>query len=141
MRRVARAVLWIVAGLLVLAAVMITGSPPFGLFFSEMTILRAGFLGAHVKVTAVFLAAALEQPLLLGGTADFEFADDDEGGVGPRDVGPGPDGDGRGGGPRARPVWDVLFRPDAADRALARARLHRAIVFVRLILFCSCTMP
>ena len=25
---------------------MITGSPPFGLFFSEMMILRAGFLGA-----------------------------------------------------------------------------------------------
>jgi hydrogenase-4 component F len=43
--------------LFVLAAVMITGSPPFGLFFSEMIILRAGFLGPHVVVTAVFLAA------------------------------------------------------------------------------------
>jgi hydrogenase-4 component F len=47
----------IASGLFVLAAVMITGSPPFGLFFSEMTILRAGFLGTHVRVTAVFLAA------------------------------------------------------------------------------------
>jgi hydrogenase-4 component F len=49
----------IASGLFVLAAVMITGSPPFGLFFSEMTILRAGFLGAHVRVTAVFLAALI----------------------------------------------------------------------------------
>jgi hydrogenase-4 component F len=47
----------IASGLFVLAAVMITGSPPFGLFFSEMTILRAGFLGSHVRVTAVFLVA------------------------------------------------------------------------------------
>ena len=47
----------VASGLFLLAAVMMTGSPPFGLFFSEMTILRAGFLGPHVKVTAVFLAA------------------------------------------------------------------------------------
>lgn len=33
------------------------GSPPFGLFFSEMTILKAGFSGPHVTATAVFLAA------------------------------------------------------------------------------------
>ena len=45
------------AGLFMLAAVMITGSPPFGLFFSEFTILRAGFAGPHVAVTSVFLAA------------------------------------------------------------------------------------
>jgi len=43
----------------VLAAVIITGSPPFGLFFSEMTILRAGFLGSHVTATSVFLAALI----------------------------------------------------------------------------------
>jgi len=36
---------------------MVTGSPPFGLFFSEMTILQAGFLGPHVVATSVFLAA------------------------------------------------------------------------------------
>jgi hydrogenase-4 component F len=43
--------------LLVLAALMITGSPPFGMFFSEMTILKAGFASAHAKATSVFLAA------------------------------------------------------------------------------------
>jgi hydrogenase-4 component F len=49
----------IASGLLVLAAVIITGSPPFGLFFSEMTILRAGFVGAHETATSVFLAALI----------------------------------------------------------------------------------
>jgi hydrogenase-4 component F len=47
----------ITSALLVLAGLMITGSPPFGLFFSEMTILRAGFLSAHPKATSAFLAA------------------------------------------------------------------------------------
>jgi hydrogenase-4 component F len=42
--------------LFVLAAVMMTGSPPFGLFFSEMTILRAGFASAHVLAISLFLA-------------------------------------------------------------------------------------
>jgi hydrogenase-4 component F len=49
----------IASALFVISAVMITGSPPFGLFFSEMVILRAGFLGAHTRVTAVFLAALI----------------------------------------------------------------------------------
>lgn len=43
--------------LLVIAALMITGSPPFGLFFSEMTILQAGFVGHHARAAAIFLAA------------------------------------------------------------------------------------
>ncbi|MEO8501277.1 MAG: proton-conducting transporter membrane subunit, partial [Vicinamibacteria bacterium] len=47
----------VASALFVLAIVIITGSPPFGLFFSEMTILRAGFSGPHTTVTAVFLAA------------------------------------------------------------------------------------
>jgi hydrogenase-4 component F len=47
----------IASALFLLAGMIITGSPPFGLFFSEMTILRAGFLGPHVGATAVFLAA------------------------------------------------------------------------------------
>ena len=47
----------IASALFVLAAVIISGSPPFGIFFSEMTILRAGFLGSHVMATSVFLAA------------------------------------------------------------------------------------
>lgn len=49
----------VASALLVLAAVMITGSPPFGLFFSEMTILRAGFVGSHVTATSIFLAALI----------------------------------------------------------------------------------
>jgi hydrogenase-4 component F len=47
----------IASALLVLSAVIITGSPPFGMFFSEMTILRAGFGGPHITATSVFLAA------------------------------------------------------------------------------------
>jgi hydrogenase-4 component F len=39
-----------------LAAVIMTGSPPFGLFFSEMTILKAGFAGPHTVAVGVFLA-------------------------------------------------------------------------------------
>ena len=47
----------VASGLLVLAALMITGSPPFGLFFSEMIILKAGFFSSHVTATSIFLAA------------------------------------------------------------------------------------
>jgi hydrogenase-4 component F len=47
----------ITSALFVLGAVMITGSPPFGLFFSEMLILKSGFLGAHPAVTATLLCA------------------------------------------------------------------------------------
>lgn len=49
----------VASGLLVTATLMITGSPPFGLFFSEMLILKAGFFSAHVTATAVFLAALI----------------------------------------------------------------------------------
>jgi hydrogenase-4 component F len=42
--------------LFLLAAVIMTGSPPFGMFFSEMTILRAGFAGPHAAATGAFLA-------------------------------------------------------------------------------------
>lgn len=45
--------------LLLLATAIITGSPPFGIFFSEMIILRAGFGSPHVAATAVFLAALI----------------------------------------------------------------------------------
>jgi hydrogenase-4 component F len=37
--------------------VIITGSPPFGMFFSEMIILRAGFGGPHALAASVLLAA------------------------------------------------------------------------------------
>jgi hydrogenase-4 component F len=42
--------------LFLVAAVIMTGSPPFSLFFSEMMILRAGFLGPHRIAIAVFLS-------------------------------------------------------------------------------------
>jgi hydrogenase-4 component F len=47
----------IASALLLLAALFVTGSPPFSLFFSEMMILRGGFLGSHVAATSVFLGA------------------------------------------------------------------------------------
>ena len=47
----------VASSLLVLAMVIITGSPPFGLFFSEMTILRAGYLAHHGVAATVLLAA------------------------------------------------------------------------------------
>ncbi|HSD67857.1 MAG TPA: proton-conducting transporter membrane subunit, partial [Vicinamibacteria bacterium] len=47
----------VASGLLLLGTLMVTGSPPFGLFWSEMTILKAGFFGPHLAVVAVFLAA------------------------------------------------------------------------------------
>ena len=46
----------VASGLLVIAAIMITGSPPFGMFFSEMIILKAGFSGPHVVATSLFLS-------------------------------------------------------------------------------------
>src|SRR6266852_6804999 len=45
----------VASALFLLAAVIMTGSPPFGLFFSEMTILKAGFAGPHTVAVAVFL--------------------------------------------------------------------------------------
>jgi hydrogenase-4 component F len=45
----------VASALFVLAAVIMTGSPPFGLFFSEMTILQAGFAGPHTLAVSVFL--------------------------------------------------------------------------------------
>jgi hydrogenase-4 component F len=43
--------------LLLLAAMFVTGSPPFSMFFSEMLILRAGLMGPHVAATAILLGA------------------------------------------------------------------------------------
>jgi hydrogenase-4 component F len=45
----------VASALFILAAVIMTGSPPFGLFFSEMTILQAGFAGPHAPAIAIFL--------------------------------------------------------------------------------------
>jgi hydrogenase-4 component F len=49
----------IASALFVLAGAIITGSPPFGMFFSELTIVRAGFLGPHVTATSIFLGALI----------------------------------------------------------------------------------
>ncbi len=46
----------VASALFVLAVIIITGSPPFGIFFSEMLILQAGFAGPHTAAVAVFLA-------------------------------------------------------------------------------------
>jgi hydrogenase-4 component F len=46
----------VASALFLLAAMIMTGSPPFGLFFSEMTILKAGFAGPHIAAAGVFLA-------------------------------------------------------------------------------------
>lgn len=45
----------VASALFLLAVVIMTGSPPFGLFFSELIILGAGFRGPHTVVVAVFL--------------------------------------------------------------------------------------
>jgi hydrogenase-4 component F len=45
----------VASALFVLAIVIITGSPPFGIFFSEMLILKAGFAGPHTVATSVLL--------------------------------------------------------------------------------------
>jgi hydrogenase-4 component F len=45
----------VASALFVLAAVMITGSPPFGLFFSEMIILKAGFEADRILAVSTFL--------------------------------------------------------------------------------------
>ena len=42
-----------------LAAVSATGLPPFGLFFSEMTILNGGFAAGHTLVSTLVLTALL----------------------------------------------------------------------------------
>jgi formate hydrogenlyase subunit 3/multisubunit Na+/H+ antiporter MnhD subunit len=41
-----------------LAAVAATGLPPFGLFFSELTILNGGFAAGHTVVSTLVLACA-----------------------------------------------------------------------------------
>src|SRR6266571_1809823 len=45
------------ATLLVLGLFAVTGSPPFGMFLSEFTILRAAFDGGHPWIAATILAA------------------------------------------------------------------------------------
>jgi hydrogenase-4 component F len=81
----------VASALFVLGAVMLTGSPPFGLFFSEMTILKAGFAGPHTAAIGVFLGCLVllfcgffyqvgrlvlgEQPAVTARTPDAERFD------------------------------------------------------------------
>jgi hydrogenase-4 component F len=46
----------VASALFLLAVVILTGSPPFGIFFSELVILKAGFAGPHAVLAGVFLA-------------------------------------------------------------------------------------
>ena len=132
----------VASALFVLAAVILTGSPPFGLFFSEMTILKAGFAGPHTAVIGVFLACLVllfcgffyqvgrmvlgEQPAAPARAPDAERFDagsphdalrrDAGGRLGflsaPGPPGPDPRGGARGGG-----------RPVSAARDMLRERL------------------
>ena len=45
----------LIGGILLLAALAITGSPPFGLFLSEFTIVRAGLAGSSAWLVALLL--------------------------------------------------------------------------------------
>jgi hydrogenase-4 component F len=45
--------------LLGVAAVAVSGLPPFGLFVSELTILAGGFAGGHIWISAIALAALI----------------------------------------------------------------------------------
>lgn len=44
---------------MVMAAMAAIGLPPFGLFFSEMTVLNGGFAGGHTLVSLVVLSAVV----------------------------------------------------------------------------------
>src|SRR5208282_6674828 len=43
----------VLGGLWLAGAVAITGAPPFGLFLSELTIIRAGLVGSHQLLVAL----------------------------------------------------------------------------------------
>jgi hydrogenase-4 component F len=59
---------------LILASVAVAGSPPFGLFLSELTIVRAGFAGSHAALALVLLALlAIVFVALVRATASMTF--------------------------------------------------------------------
>ena len=55
-------------GVLVLAALAVAGCPPFGVFLSELTIVRAGFAGAAPVLAGVFLLLLVVGFIALVGT-------------------------------------------------------------------------
>jgi hydrogenase-4 component F len=46
----------LIGAVLLLGSLAVAGSPPFGLFLSEFTIVRAGFNGSNIALTAVLVA-------------------------------------------------------------------------------------
>jgi hydrogenase-4 component F len=56
-------------GVLVLAALAVAGCPPFGVFLSELTIVRAGFAGTAPVLAGVFLLLLVVGFIALVGTA------------------------------------------------------------------------
>jgi len=55
-------------GVLVLASLAVAGSPPFGVFLSELTILRAGFAGPAPLLAGLFLLLVVVGFIALVGT-------------------------------------------------------------------------
>jgi hydrogenase-4 component F len=55
-------------GVLVLASLAVAGSPPFGVFLSELTIVRAGFSGAAPVLAGLFLLLLVVGFIALVGT-------------------------------------------------------------------------
>lgn len=62
----------VTGGILLVASLALMGSPPFGLFFSELTILRAGFASADPWL-AVFLLALLVTGFIAFGRKVFSM--------------------------------------------------------------------
>jgi hydrogenase-4 component F len=61
---------------LVLASVAVAGSPPFGLFLSELTIVRAGFAGPNpVLAAALLVLLAVVFVALMNATAGMTFGE------------------------------------------------------------------
>jgi hydrogenase-4 component F len=119
----------ITSALFVLGGVMVTGSPPFGLFFSEMLILRAGFLGAHPAVTATLLCAlvvlfcgfAYQVGRLVLGPAPKSTSGVDFAGKEAQSVPPGP---------KSTPEVDFDLPAERIDLSLGTAIVAAAIAVV-----------
>jgi hydrogenase-4 component F len=56
-------------GVLMLASLAVAGSPPFGVFLSELTIVRAGFAGAAPVLAGLFLLLLVVGFIALVGTS------------------------------------------------------------------------
>jgi hydrogenase-4 component F len=59
----------VTGGVLLLGSLAVLGSPPFGLFLSELTIVRAGFTSSHPALPALLLVLLLIAFVAFGRTA------------------------------------------------------------------------